>query len=240
VLSVLPHSSHNSKGLTVREYVMSCQDVSEMGDRPHALGRCPNTSDGRIAQRLTYLGKHRAFRRASICRLQGVDGCVPQMNRSRVITGHEQMDEEGFQQISLVQLVSAIAEAPRRQCYRADRASSSALRCFVGQTTCRNGSGGDSRSTCRRKRVPFTPSRWGYLATFVVKTDQPAVSTAGPLDRGRFIVLRCAAGQFSSDRPPPMVEADRSGAQPRAGFTRNNGERCYRRLGDEQPILGRD
>lgn len=110
MLSVLPHSSHNSKGLTVREYVMSCQDVSEMGDRPHALGGCPNTSDGRIAQRLTYLGKHRAFRWASICRLQAVDGCVPQMNWSRVITGHEQMDEEGS---ARYRWCSSLAQSPK-------------------------------------------------------------------------------------------------------------------------------
>src|ERR1700722_19340202 len=67
VLSVLPHSSHNSKGLTVREYVMSREDVSEMGDRPHALGGW-NTSDRRTARRPTYRGNHRVFRCvSSIC-----------------------------------------------------------------------------------------------------------------------------------------------------------------------------
>jgi hypothetical protein len=89
---------------------MSCQDVSEMGDRPHALGGCPNTSDGRIAQRLTYLGKHRAFRWASICRLQAVDGCVPQMNRGGFITGHEQMDEEGS---ARYRWCSSLAQSPK-------------------------------------------------------------------------------------------------------------------------------
>jgi hypothetical protein len=147
VLSVLPHSSHNSKGLTVREYVMSCQDVSEVGDRPHALGGCPNTSDGRIAQRLTYLGKHRAFRWASTCRLQASDGCVPQMSRGGFITGHEQMDEEGS---ARYRWCSSLAQSPKHpdgNTIAWDRAASSALPCFVGQTTCRKcrGRGGDNR-----------------------------------------------------------------------------------------------
>jgi hypothetical protein len=90
---------------------MSREDVSEMGDRPHALGGW-NTSDRRTARRLTYRGNHRVFRCvSSICWLQAVDECVPQMNRGRVIAGHEQGDEEGFQQISLLRLVSAVAEA---------------------------------------------------------------------------------------------------------------------------------
>jgi hypothetical protein len=121
-----------------------------MSDRPHALGGW-NTSDGRTARRLTYRGKHRVFGcvldllAAGSRRVRPADEC-------RVISGHEQRDEEGFQQILLVQLVSAVAEAPRRQCCRVDRASCSALPCFVGQTTCRNC--GHSCSTCRRSAHP--------------------------------------------------------------------------------------
>jgi hypothetical protein len=76
-----------------------------MGDRPHALGGCPNTSDGRIAQL-----SHRAFRLASICRLQAVAGCVPQMNRGGFITGPEQIDEEGS---ARYRWCSSLAQSPK-------------------------------------------------------------------------------------------------------------------------------
>ena len=64
----------------------------------------------RIAQRLTYLGKHRAFRWASICRLQAVHGCVPQMSRGGFITGHDQMDEEGS---ARYRWCSSLAQSPK-------------------------------------------------------------------------------------------------------------------------------
>jgi hypothetical protein len=146
VLSVLPHSSHNSKGLTVREYVMSCQDVSEVGDRPHALGGCPNTSDtDSPAANLS---------RQAPCLSVGLD--LPAAGERRVrpadesggfITGHDQMDEEGS---ARYRWCSSLAQSPKHpdgNTIAWDRAASSALPCFVGQTTCRKcrGRGGDNR-----------------------------------------------------------------------------------------------
>jgi hypothetical protein len=96
VLSVLRHSSHNSESLTVREYVMSCEDVSELGDRP-SRSRRVSKHVGRPDSPAANLSRQAPvpFGVASICWLQAVDGRVPQMNRSRFIAGHEQMDEEG-------------------------------------------------------------------------------------------------------------------------------------------------